>query len=252
MEVLHTLSEPFYALHAVTFFSYFIARHAATTYSTDLFRHHLFRRELQTFLSLGVLICLKWRKSLSFEALLRDGLLYGKGVLLLLATILDRRLAAWYLISFAVIFLLCQQPPFKGLGNVFQMTPLQLENFISDGNSAKCWLIEFRAVWSPRCIEASRVFTNLSARYSTEDLYFGSVDIGRFPKAGEIYGISLGVNMGELPTYVMFQGGNEVSRLPNTNSDGKIIANPLSECVLTTYFELDRRLIFDLEKNSKK
>ena len=29
-------------------------------------------------------------------------------------------------------------------------------------------------------------------RYSTGDLYFGSVDVGRFPKAAEVYDLSLG------------------------------------------------------------
>eukprot|EP00250_Pteridium_aquilinum_P016723 c23255_g1_i2 orf=529-1293(-) len=253
MEVLQTLSEPFYALHALMFFSYFMFRHAATTTSSLLFRDHLFHREVQTCLSLAVLLCLKWRRSQSFEAMLGESLFYGKAVLMLLATLLDRRLAAWYMLCFAVIFLLFQQPPFKGLGNVVQMSPLQLENHLSEGNSARCWLIEFRAIWSPQCIRAGRVFANLSSRYSTEDLYFGSVDIGRFPKAGEAFGIPLGVQLEEVPSYVMFQNGNEVSRLPNTgNEDGKKFANPLSESVIANYFDLDRRLIFDLEKSLLK
>lgn len=38
------------------------------------------------------------------------------------------------------------------------------------------------------------------------------------------------VNMRELPTYVMFQNGNEVSRLPDINNDdGKKFINPFSE-----------------------
>ncbi|KAI5074543.1 hypothetical protein GOP47_0010504 [Adiantum capillus-veneris] len=238
MEVVQTLSEPFYALHALTFLSYFMARHAATTSSSPLFLNYLLYR---------------WRKCQSYEALVGDGLLYAKGVLMLLATLLDRRLAAWYLLLFTVIFLLCQQPPFKGLGNVIQMTPLQLENYLSEGTATRCWLIEFRAVWSPQCIRASRVFVNLSARYSTEDLYFGSVDIGRFPKASEAYGISLGVNIGELPTYILFQNGHEVVRLPPIDDiDGKKFSNPFSESALVQYFELDRRLIFDLDMNHSK
>ncbi|KAI5053887.1 hypothetical protein GOP47_0031220, partial [Adiantum capillus-veneris] len=117
MEVVQTLSEPFYALHALTFLSYFMARHAATTSSSPLFLNYLLYRETQTVLSLAVVLCLKWRKCQSYEALVGDGLLYAKGVLMLLATLLDRRLAAWYLLLFTVIFLLCQQPPFKGLGS---------------------------------------------------------------------------------------------------------------------------------------
>lgn len=59
--------------------------------------------------------------------------------------------------------------------------------------------------------------------------------------------------MRELPTYVMFQNGNEVSRLPDINNDdGKKFINPFSESAIVQYFELDRRLIFDLEKHLKK
>lgn len=178
--------------------------------------------------------------------------MYGKGILMLLASILDRRLAAWYLLCFAVIFLLNQQPCLKAIGNVVEMTPLQLENQLLDGVSTKCWLIEFRAVWSPRCIQSSRVFAELSLRYSTEDLNFGSVDLGRFPKAGEKYNISLGVNMGQLPTYVLFQGSSEVSRLPSTNLDGNLMAELFSKSTISQYFELDRRLICHIGKNCPK
>lgn len=252
MEVVRILSEPFYALHTLTFLSYFMARHAATTSSSLLFRHHLFYREMQTLLSLTVLFCLKWRKTQSYEALVGDGLLYSKCALMLLATLLDKRLAAWYILLFAVIFLLFPQPPFMGLGNVIQMTPLQLENYLSEGNASRCWLIEFRAAWSPQCIKSSRVFVELSTRYSTEDLYFGSVDIGRFPKAAEGYGISVGVNIRELPTYILFQNGTEFGRLPTTNDiDGKKIGNPFSESAIVQYFELDRRLLFDLDKKKQ-
>ncbi|KAH7372551.1 hypothetical protein KP509_17G009200 [Ceratopteris richardii] len=253
VEVVRMLAEPYYALHALSFLSYFIARHAATMASSAIFLQHLIYREIQSVLCLAVVLCLKFRKSQSIEALLADGLLYTKGVFVLLAMLLDRRLAAWYLLWFAVLFLLFQQPPYKGIGNVVCMTPLQLENHLSEGTASRCWLIEFRAVWSPPCTKASRIFVNLSTRYSSEDLYFGSVDIGRFPKAAELYGISLGVNQGELPTYILFEGGNEVSRLPISNDDGtKRGIGVLTEMSIAQHFELDRRLIFDLESKQTK
>ncbi|KAH9301013.1 hypothetical protein KI387_012596, partial [Taxus chinensis] len=112
---LNTLvTQPFYAFHALAFFSYVVLRHSASQWLSLEFSHHLLRREIQALLTFGVLVAIKMVKSETWESFIADIMLYAKGFLIMLASILDRRLAVWYVVVFIVIFLLCQQPPYSG------------------------------------------------------------------------------------------------------------------------------------------
>ncbi|GLJ30385.1 hypothetical protein SUGI_0601130 [Cryptomeria japonica] len=248
---LNTLvTEPFYAFHALTFFSYIVIRHSASEWLSDGFSHHLFRREIQALLTFGVLVALKMVKSKTWESFIADSMLYAKGILIMLASILERRLAVWYIVVFIVIFLLFQQPHYSGQGYTIYLTPLQLESILTEGSNSELWLVEFRALWSSRCVQASRVLSDLSLMYSSKNLSFGLVDLGRFPNAGSKFGITLGANMGQLPTYILFENGAEVSRIPEMDLEGKVKTPTITKRLLAQHFELDRRLIEFLSNRS--
>ncbi|KAG6535832.1 hypothetical protein ZIOFF_000861 [Zingiber officinale] len=110
-----------------------------------------------------------------------------------------------------VIFIIAQQPPYDGLGDCSQLTPLQLESLLTEGNTSKFWLVEFRALCSSTYVCNSRIFPDLSVIYSNKNISFGIVDIGHFPNAAEKFGISL---PGHIPTYILFENAVEIVRLP--------------------------------------
>lgn len=244
------VTEPFYGLHGLAFFSYIIVRQSASQYLSQGFSHHLLHRELQALLCFGVLVAIKIVKSKTWESFIADSILYGKGFLIMLASILDHRLAVWYLIIFIVIFLLCQQPPYSGQGNINYLTPLQLESILTEGINSQLWLVEFRALWSSRCIQASQILADLSLMYSSKSLTFGLVDLGRFPNAAAKYGITLGASMGQLPTYILFENGVEVSRIPEIDFEGKSKTPIITKRLLVRHFELDRRFVERLSDGS--
>nr|XP_009380471.1 PREDICTED: thioredoxin-related transmembrane protein 2 homolog isoform X2 [Musa acuminata subsp. malaccensis] len=217
-------TEPFYLLHFLLFFSYLGARSSASqTLSADLV-DRLFRRMV---------------KEETWEAFVANTLLYAKGFLLAIALVIDYHLALCYLLGFLVISIITQQPPYDGLGDCSQLTPLQLESLLTEGSTSRFWLVEFRALCSSTCVQKCRIFPDLSVIYSNKNISFGVVDIGHFPNAAEKFGISL---PGQIPTYILFDNAVEVARLPEFSYTEASVPT-ISKKLLCQHFELDRRLI---------
>ncbi|VVB10188.1 unnamed protein product [Arabis nemorensis] len=133
------VSDPYYFLHFMAFFSYLPIRNFASQYTS----HRLFDREIQAFLAFLMFFAIKMVREETWEAFFADSLLYAK-------------------FRFAVIYLLAQQPAFSKLGTAMKLTPIQLEDLLSEGNTTKYWLIEFFACSSSKCVRSSCCFPELS------------------------------------------------------------------------------------------
>ncbi|THG13683.1 hypothetical protein TEA_007422 [Camellia sinensis var. sinensis] len=205
------VSEPYYLFHFLAFFSYIPVRCSASQIISPHFSSHLLHREIQAALAFSVLTVVK---------------IFLVGI----ALVMDYHLALWYTLVF--------------LGTSNQLTPLQLEALLTEGNTSRFWLVcqanidifyelpasllhdsgsffdgklvEFRALSSSTCVHTSRFFPELSITYSNKNLSFGIVDLGLFPNAAEKYGISLGSNE-KLPTYILFENAVEVTRFPEVD-----------------------------------
>ncbi|EPS73532.1 hypothetical protein M569_01224, partial [Genlisea aurea] len=223
------VSEPYYLLHILAFFSYIPARCFVAEALTPLRSAHLFRREIQALLVLCVLVAVKVRRSESWEAFVEDALFYAKITLAGIALVMDYHLALWYAVAFLVIYAIAQQPACEGLGSTSCMTPLQLETLLTEGNSSKFWMVEFRSSSQSTCIRSSSFFPELSITFSNKNLSFGSVDLGLFPNAAEKFGIPSGKLLHQLPIYMLFRDGVEVSRLPEEDSGPSFFDAPLSK-----------------------
>jgi hypothetical protein len=152
------VSDPYYFLHFMAFFSYLPIRSSAAPYTS----HRLFDREIQAFLAFLMFSAIKMVREETWEAFVADSLLYAKIFLIAVSLIMDYRVAVWFSIIFSVIYLLAQQPAFSKLGTAKKLTPMQLEDLLSDGNTTKYWLIEFFACSSSKCVRSSRCFPELS------------------------------------------------------------------------------------------
>uniref|UniRef100_A0A7C8YHG8 Thioredoxin domain-containing protein n=1 Tax=Opuntia streptacantha TaxID=393608 RepID=A0A7C8YHG8_OPUST len=222
------VTEPYYLFHFLIFFSYLPIRISAASILSPQFSHHLLRREIQAFLAYSILAAVKMVRAETWEGFLADTLLFGKVFIFLLALIMDYHLALWYMSAF--------------LGAANALTPLQLETTLTEGDTSKFWLVEFRALCSSTCVQNSRNFPELSITYSNKNLSFGIVNIGLFPNIAEKFGISLRGNVG-LPTYILFENNVEVARFPAVDFEAKFSDPDITKKHLSQLFELDRLLI---------
>ncbi|KAM3347940.1 hypothetical protein ACQJBY_021704 [Aegilops geniculata] len=186
------ISEPYYFLHLIAFFSYFAARTTAPSAEDDAELHsRLIRREIQAVLVFLVLFTVKIVKEEHWETFIADSLLYAKGLLLVVTFVIDYWLTVGYLLGFIVIYAMAQQPPYDGLGHLNHLTPLQLESLLTEEPTTRFWLVEFRTSFLTPCIQASSVMPKLSNLYSNKNISFGLVDLGHFPNAAARFGISM-------------------------------------------------------------
>ncbi|CAI9755675.1 unnamed protein product [Fraxinus pennsylvanica] len=236
------ISEPYYLLHFLAFFSYIPVRCSASNVFSPLRSSHLLYREIQAVLAFCVLSAVKVVKVETWEAFISDTLFFAKIFLVAIALVMDYHVALWYALVFSVIYFIAQQPAYEGLGTANQLTPLQLETLLTEGNKSKIWLVEFRSLSTSGCINSSSIFPELSITYSNKYLSFGIVDLGLFPNAAEKFGITL-ASLHQLPVYIMFYDGAELTRLPDVDFETKVFNSPISKKLLCRHFELDKLLL---------
>ncbi|KAK4419939.1 Thioredoxin-related transmembrane protein 2 [Sesamum alatum] len=236
------ISEPYYLLHLLAFFFYIPVRCAAAHVFSPVRSAHLLHREIQALLGFCVLAAIKVVRTESWEAFIADTLFFAKIFLAAIALVVDYRLALWYALAFLVIYIISQQPAYGGLGTCSQLTPLQLETLLTEGNTSKFWMVEFRSLSISNCILSSSFFPELSITFSTKNLFFGTVDLGLFPNAAEKLGINL-ESLHQLPTYILFHDGAMIKRLPEVDSEAQLFDSPVSKKLLCRHFELDKILL---------
>ncbi|KAH6835809.1 Thioredoxin superfamily protein, partial [Perilla frutescens var. hirtella] len=222
------VSEPYYLLHLLAFFSYIPVRCSAVQVLSSRSSAHLLHREIQALLAFCVLVAIKVVKTESWEAFIADTLFYAKVFLAAIALVLDYHLALWYALAFLVIYVIAQQPACGGLGTSNHLTPLQLETLLTEGNVSKFWMVEFCSLSTSSCVRASSFFPELSITFSNKDLSFGTIDLGLFPNVAEKFGITLG-GLHQLPTYILFYDGAEISRLPEMDYEANFFDSPVSK-----------------------
>ncbi|KAL8537247.1 hypothetical protein ACS0TY_012423 [Phlomoides rotata] len=227
------VSEPYYLLHFLAFFSYIPIRCSVVHVFSPPRAALLLHREIQALLAFCVLVAVKVVKTESWETFIADTLFYAKIFLAAVTLVVDYHFTLWYALAFLVIYIIAQQPAYGGLGTTSQLTPLQLETLLTEGNTSKFWMVEFRSLSTSSCIRASSFFPELSITFSNKNLSFGTIDLGLFPNAAEKFGITLG-NLHQLPTYILFNNGAGLSRLPEIDAEVKFFYTPVSKVSSST------------------
>ncbi|CAI9093556.1 OLC1v1029081C1 [Oldenlandia corymbosa var. corymbosa] len=237
-----TVSEPYYLFHLLLFFSYIPIRCSASRVLSSSRAATLFTREIQGVVTFFLLAVVKLVRDETWEAFISNALFFAKIYLAGIALVMDYHLALWYSLGFLVIYISAQQPPYEEFGDSTQLTPLQLETLLTEGNTSRFWLVEFRALSVSSCIRTSSFFPELSITYSNKNLSFGIVDLGLFPNVAEKFGISLG-SLSQLPAYIMFDNGTDVSWLAEVDSGVNIFRPSLTKKYMCRHFELDKLLL---------
>lgn len=236
------LSNPYFVFNFMAFFSYIPLRCSTSHLLSPRLSSHLLHREIQATLAFSVLTVFKFVRQETWEAFIADMLFFAKIFLAGITFVVDYRLALWYVLVFLVTYILTTQPAYQGLGFATQLTPLQLEAVLTEGNTSRFWLVEFRSLSSSRCVQNSRHFPELSITYSNKNLSFGVVDLGLFPNTAEKFGLTLGGNE-KLPMYILFENAVEVNRWPDVDFETRPYNLHLSKKLLCRHFELDLHLL---------
>jgi thiol-disulfide isomerase/thioredoxin len=105
-------------------------------------------------------------------------------------------------------------------------------------------LVMYHASWNPTCDFLQPVFGELSSRYTTPLLRFGSVDLDRFPQAAELATVDTGATACQVPSFVLYNSeGREVKRLPPVSATGTATRTKIDREGLLAYFDLQQRLV---------
>lgn len=122
--------------------------------------------------------------------------------------------------------LLLPEPVYRGPENILHFKDSDLQEEIRNKNVT--WLIELYTAWSPPCIEFAHNFSELSAKYTLDNLKFGKVDLSRNPEAAERFKINTSSLSKQLPTLILFKNGREEMRRPIVNNNGKLLKFPFN------------------------
>ncbi|KAI7738593.1 hypothetical protein M8C21_010006 [Ambrosia artemisiifolia] len=227
MNILFSIiSEPYYLFHFLSFFSYFSIRLTTSHLFSAQFTQNLLHRELQAVVAFLTLSVVKMVKEETWDGFIADMLRGFSPGTLVHADILS------YISLYTATCL-------HGTRRFNTINTPAVGNFINRRWRIKI-LVEFRSSFSSSCIRTSRILPELSITFSNKNISFGVVDLGLFPNTAERFGISLGVP-DQLPTYILFENAEEISRFPEMNSSTK--SSDITKKRLCRHFELDKHLL---------
>eukprot|EP00959_Pyramimonas_sp_CCMP1952_P362249 7586751-Pyramimonas_sp.AAC.1 len=199
----------YYLLNGLAMATYIYARRTALVGLDDRSTDFLFDWEKNAFSSLTILLVVKSVRSLTVDAFVSDFFMFGKSTILMLTFFMDVRLFSWYLILFAILFLMVPQPFYEGPEAITYLTPAMYDELVVGQAVQKAgekkgpkWLVEFYTSWSPPCVHLEPIFAQLSVKYSSENLQFAKMDLGRWPRIAKEFNISISGTSKQLPTLI--------------------------------------------------
>ena len=233
-------------INAISVATYLALRHNYLATHGHAHNHRLLDWEQRTgSLLLIVLIGRAFRAS-SPDEFVATAFLFAKASVAFLAYVMGPRLLAWYGVLFGALEVTMYQPVYRGPCRYEYLNPMEFDDNVAaakdDASRAKeCWLVCFFASWSPPCVHVEPTFAKLSERFTTPGLRFAKVDVGRWPVLAKRFGVSTSAMSKQLPTLVLFEGGNEVARIPHVYPDGRVAKGRFMWADLVKGFELDMR-----------
>ncbi|KAL4853602.1 Thioredoxin-related transmembrane protein 2 [Chlorella vulgaris] len=190
---------------------------------------------------LGMAVMMKFWRRQSMDSFLSDAITYGKSAVALMVWYMDWRICIYYCLLYIVIYLLFPQPIFRGASCLEHFTPASFHSMVlQDPQPADvAWLVEFYAPWAPPCIHLEPVFAELSLTYTNDKLRFGKVDASRWSQLAKQHKVAVYGALPQLPTFVLFEKGKEVGRIPHVFEDGSVASMKIRRQDIVVAFGLE-------------
>ncbi|KAF4654726.1 Katanin p60 ATPase-containing subunit A-like 2 [Perkinsus olseni] len=165
---------------------------------------------------------------------------------------------AWFTLACIIVWITTGQPEYSGTRCVEYISGLSdlnnrvlLKNVERRGSKSGTrqeksshWLVLFNSPSLPAAAEASFVFASIAAKYHSDLLEFGLVDVDRWPDAATCQGINPSLQSVQLPSLVLYNRGKELSRYPSLLDDSPepelryTLTRSFNKSTLSAYFHL--------------
>lgn len=203
-------------------------------------------REVEILMFLSAIVMMKNRRAITIEQHLGNIILFSKVANVILFFRLDIRLGLLYLTLCIVCLMTCKPPLYMGPEYIKYFSDKTIDEEL-EKDKRVTWIVEFFANWSPECQSLASVYADLSLKYNSAGLKFGKVDIGRYSEVAKKYRVSTSPLSKQLPSLVLFQGGNEIMRRPQVDKKGRAVSWTFTEENIIREFNLN-----ELYQKSKK
>ncbi|XP_062851406.1 thioredoxin-related transmembrane protein 2-B isoform X2 [Trichomycterus rosablanca] len=195
---------------------------------------------------LSAIVMMKNRRAITVEQHVGNIILFSKVANVILFFRLDIRMGLLYLTLCIVLLMTCKPPLYMGPEYIKYFSDKTIDEELErDGRVT--WIVEFFANWSTECQSFASVYADLSLKYNCAGLKFGKVDVGRYSEVSKRYKVSTSPLSKQLPTLVLFQGGEEVMRRPQVDKKGRAVSWSFTEENIIREFNLN-----ELYQKSKK
>ena len=131
------------------------------------------------------------------------------------------------------MFVIFQQPAYRGPSRVEKWTGADLEKYLDDPGNRKVFVMCY-TMWASNCSALSPMMARLSLQYSRTPVTFVRIDIGRSHQIAARLNISASTTSKQLPTFILFEGGKEIARLPRISPAGKPVSTTYSQVSIRT------------------
>jgi len=193
-----------------------------------------------------VLAIKSMRDRFTLDVLLGDVFLYCKAAILTVTFMVDPRVCAYFGIVFVLVHLMAPQPyrDYTGAHNTKLLTSSTFTELVVEGAASKRWLVLF---FKPGKVgrQINAVAASLSLTYADDNLHFGRVNTQANPDTTQYNGVNAKASF-HGATFVLFQNGQELQRLPTQATTDPTI---MSADNVTKVFQLDAAS--DLSKSTK-
>ncbi|KAG1714282.1 Thioredoxin-related transmembrane protein 2 [Nymphon striatum] len=194
--------------------------------------------EILFFVIIVVVFKTKRKGVTSLLSYLSSLFMYVKVANVMLFFMTDPRLCILYIIVCLIQLFVFPEPTYSGPEAIVYFNDQHFEEEI-EADKRIVWIIAFYAMWSPVCIDFAPIFSELSAKYSLENLKFGKIDVGRYPSIAEKYKINCSSLSKQLPTVSIFKNGKIYERKPMVDSKSRLVKFVFSLDNMISGFDLN-------------
>ena len=235
----------------------------------------LFPREFEILLLLAIVLASRYRKSATIDHYLLSVTLFSKVYIMTMLWNVDRQLMGWFGVAVFTLFILFKAPKYSGPTKVTVLDKGTFQEMIverpkisldkrrtttttgsssssNEVSASSTWLVEITANWHSGSTCYSPTFAELSLRFSSDELSFATIDVARWPTIAETNSINTSAyNSSQLPSYILFEHGKEVKRLPPMDKNGSPVETFIEKEGIIQYFDLAKRLLDARNKKRK-
>jgi hypothetical protein len=234
------LLHPYYLVNALVLTGYLVVRGSyenGTLDSPDRFLGMTREVEIAAIAFIGA--ANRSRKLPTLEAIVNHFVLFFHTTIVVLLFFREKRLMTWAIIAFCVVDFVLPKPKPAAHDDVEELTRHSHDEIVKRAAKGTVWIVFYYKSWSDNCNNLRRTFADVAQTYTIEGkLRFAVVDVSA--ELSERLTINCSGLSNQLPTLILYDGGDEVKRLPPIR-DGQVVKTLIDKPGIIAYFGLDRR-----------